>query len=70
MREKNTVVTFFKSSDKNFSTKRQASKYLNQYGSVYKTEQGVPMSFSKRTFVENPSTPKSPNKTVKKIAKK
>jgi hypothetical protein len=68
--EKNRVLEFFKSSDGKFATKRQASKYLNQYGSVYKTEQNIPMSFSQRTFKDIPATPKSPNKKVKKAGKK
>jgi hypothetical protein len=72
MREKkmkNRVNEFFKSSDGKFATKRQASKYLNQYGSVYKTEQNIPISFSKRTFVEIPPKGKSLRKKVKKSNK-
>lgn len=67
---KDRVKEFFKSSEGKFATKRQASKYLNQYGSVYKAEQNIPMSFSQRMFVEIPATPKSPNKKVKKSGKK
>lgn len=67
---KNKVNDFFKSSEEGkFATKRQASKYLNQHGSVYKAEQNVPLSFSKRTFVEIPATGKSLRKKVKKSTK-
>lgn len=66
---KDRVKEFFKSSEGKFATKRQASKYLNQYGSVYKAEQNIPMSFAKRLFVEIPATGKSLRKKVKKTNK-
>jgi hypothetical protein len=38
----------FKENPQKFKTKRQASKYLNHYGSVYKTEKGIDLSAPKR----------------------
>lgn len=38
----------FKENPEKFKTKRQASKYLNHYGSVYKKEKGIDLSAPKR----------------------
>jgi hypothetical protein len=48
MTNKNRVVEFYSSNKDKFKTKRQASKYLNKYGSVYKAEQGIPLEAPKR----------------------
>lgn len=59
MSGKNVVGNFFKESGDKFKTKRQASKYLNQYGTVYKTDKNVPLEYSKRTMLETTKTIKS-----------
>lgn len=46
------IVNFFKENPTKFQTKRQASKYLNGYGSVYKTDRNIDMSYSKRLHRE------------------
>jgi hypothetical protein len=46
--EFNSVEKFYKSSDGKFETKRQASKYLNHYGSVWKKEHNIVLSAPKR----------------------
>jgi hypothetical protein len=40
---------FFESNKEKFDTKRQASKYLNHYGKVWKKEHGIEMSAPKRS---------------------
>ena len=48
MTEPNFVVKFFKENLAKFKTRRQASKYLNHYGSVWKTEHNIPLTDPKR----------------------
>ncbi len=48
MRETGFVVKFFKENEGKFGTKRQASKYLNHYGKVWKEEHGIPLTDPKR----------------------
>ena len=45
----NRVVNFFKQNESKFGTKRQASKYLNHYGKVWKEEHGIPLTDKKRS---------------------
>lgn len=59
MSAKDAVINFYNSSKDKFQTKRQASKYLNGYGTVYKTEHNIPMEYSTRLFQESVPTPKS-----------
>lgn len=42
------VAIFFKENPDKFKTKRQASKYLNHYGKVWKEEHNIPMQAPKR----------------------
>ena len=44
----NRVVILFNSDRKKFETKRQASKYLNKYGRVYKAEKNIDITAPKR----------------------
>lgn len=44
----NNVTKFFKENQEKFKTKRQASKYLNHYGSVWKAEHNIELSAPKR----------------------
>jgi len=67
--EANRVSKFYIENKDKFTSKRQASKYLNQYGNVWKTEQMIPLSYSKRTMVENPQPIKS-DKYKNKLKKK
>lgn len=46
--EFNSVSKFYSSSDGKFKTKRQASKYLNHYGSIWKKDHGIELSAPKR----------------------
>lgn len=46
--EFNSVEKFYRSSEGKFETKRQASKYLNHYGSVWKKDHGIELSAPKR----------------------
>ena len=46
--EFNSVEKFYRSSEGKFETKRQASKYLNHYGKVWKKEHGIELSAPKR----------------------
>lgn len=39
---------FYEDNKKMFDTKRQASKYLNHYGKVWKQEHNIPMLDPKR----------------------
>jgi hypothetical protein len=48
MTEPNFVVKFFKENRDKFKTRRQASKYLNHYGSVWKAEHNIPLTDPKR----------------------
>lgn len=53
MVERSKVTKFFQESKKEdgtsvFETKRQASKYLNHYGKVWKLEHNIPLSAPKR----------------------
>lgn len=69
MSEKNAVANFYNSAKDRFQTKRQASKYLNQYGSVYKTEKQIPLEYSKRLMLEVTQSTKSP-KNIKSKKKR
>ena len=44
----NSVNKFYKENPNKFETKRQASKYLNHYGKVWKTEHDIELSAPKR----------------------
>lgn len=44
----NSVNKFYKENQDKFKTKRQASKYLNHYGEVWKEEHGIELSAPKR----------------------
>lgn len=66
MREKGAVTKFYNENKEKFGTKRQASKYLNQYGKLYKEETGIPLEASKRGKEVPEKTPKSVNKKVVK----
>lgn len=46
--ENNYVRKFFNENRDKFETKRQASKYLNHYGEVWKREQNIPLTDPKR----------------------
>lgn len=69
MREKNAVSKFYNENKEKFGTKRQASKYLNQYGKTYKTEVGIDLAAAKRGKNIPTQTSKSPNKKVVKKTK-
>lgn len=45
---KEQALKLFKESPDKFKTKRQASKYLNGYGIVYKADRGIALSAPKR----------------------
>ena len=45
----NNVTKFFKENQEKFKTKRQASKYLNHYGRLWKLEHDIELSAPKRT---------------------
>lgn len=45
---KERALNLFKENKDKFKTKRQASKYLNGYGIVYKAERGIELSAPKR----------------------
>lgn len=45
----NNTVKFFNENRDKFETKRQASKYLNHYGKVWKTEHNIELSAPKRS---------------------
>jgi hypothetical protein len=45
----NRVVNFFKENESKFTTKRQASKYLNHYGKVWKEEHDISLTDKKRS---------------------
>jgi len=42
------VSKFYRENTERFGTKRQASKYLNQMGYIWKQEQGIPLTDPKR----------------------
>jgi len=46
--EHGKVVKLFKENETKFGTRRQTSKYLNQYGKVWKAEQNIPLTDPKR----------------------
>lgn len=46
--EKNYVARFFGENREKFKTRRQASKYLNHYGKVWKEEHNIPLTDPKR----------------------
>lgn len=48
MRENNFVKNYFSENQSKFQTKRQASKYLNHYGRVWKEEHGIAITDPKR----------------------
>lgn len=49
MPEPNRTVKFFKENQEKFKTRRQASKYLNHYGMVWKTEHNIPLTDPRRS---------------------
>ena len=67
---KGAVKSFFDENKEKFGTKRQASKYLNEYGKVYKAERGIDLGAETRGNIVPTQTPKSATKKVKKIGKK
>jgi len=69
MSEANVVEKFYSSSKDKFKTKRQASKYLMGFGSVYKTEKEIPLEYSKRTMLEVANRAKS-DKNIKSKKKR
>jgi len=48
MGAKDSAAKLYRENPKKFETKRQASKYLNHYGKVWKLEQGIPLTDPKR----------------------
>jgi hypothetical protein len=46
---KNRALNLYNENRDKFKTKRQASKYLNHYGTVYKLEHNIELSAPKRT---------------------
>lgn len=48
MEKKNRAAELYKENPTKFGTKRQASKYLNHYGKVWKEEHNIPLSAPKR----------------------
>lgn len=50
MENENKVKKFFEENTTRFKTRRQASKFLMHFGSVYKAEHGIPMEWGKRTL--------------------
>ena len=48
MKETSFVKKFFEENQSKFGTRRQASKYLNHYGKVWKEEHGIPLTDPKR----------------------
>ena len=69
MTEKGYVGKFYNENrDENglqLKSKRQASKFINRFGSHYKISKGIPMEYSKRTMKEVPQTMKS-DKNIKR----
>jgi hypothetical protein len=63
--EKGFVKKFFDENKDKFTKRRQASKYLMHFGSVYKTEQNIPMEYSTRTMVEIVPCPVRSTKNIK-----
>ena len=59
MRETRKVEEFFKSNPDKFTTRRQASKYLNGYGKVWKGEKNIDLFAGKRDGRITPPTQKS-----------
>lgn len=48
MKTENSVAKFYAENKGKFETKRQASKYLNHYGRVWKLEHNIPLTGPKR----------------------
>ena len=48
MGEKNCALNLFTENKEKFKTQRQASKYLNKYGKVWKEEHNIDLSEPKR----------------------
>ncbi len=48
MKNDNRVLNFFNDNREKFETRRQASKYLNHYGRVWKQEHNIPITDPKR----------------------
>ena len=48
MKEKDRAKKFYEENSTKFTTKRQASKYLNHYGKVWKEEHNIPLNAPKR----------------------
>jgi hypothetical protein len=49
MPEPNRTIKFFKENPEKFKTRRQASKYLNHYGMVWKAEHNIPLTDPRRS---------------------
>lgn len=49
-KETGWVAKFYNENQEKFGTKRQASKYLNKHGKVWKAEQGIPLTDPKRAI--------------------
>jgi uncharacterized membrane protein YbaN (DUF454 family) len=47
----NRSATLFREQSERFGTRRQASKYLNHYGRVWKEEHAIPMTDPKRVTI-------------------
>ena len=48
MVKEGSAVALYRENPKKFETKRQASKYLNHYGKVWKEEHNIPLTDPKR----------------------
>lgn len=70
MREKNAVRNFYNDNKEKFGTIRQASKFLNQYGKVYKEETKIDLAATTRGNVIPEQTPRSLKNKDKKKNKK
>jgi hypothetical protein len=64
------VREFFKENESKFGTKRQASKFLNKHGKVWKELQGIDLSAPKKGGEGVPPTPKSKKNRNKNKKKK
>ena len=60
MSDQNVVSKFFQENQAKFTKKRQASKYLQGFGSIWKKEHNIPMEYSTRTMLEQTPMQKSP----------
>lgn len=49
------AVKLFRENPEKFKTRRQASKYLNGFGTVWKTEKGIELTEPKRGKTTDPN---------------